>query len=364
MQLDGAPDHDRARRIAGFVLLVLGCVLGLGLNIALFVIPELGSSERGLGVLGKAALIAYLPVALYLFVPYFVDRYDPEPWWTLAGVFAWGALFATGVSAVINTLVAREYGAFVSTAYCAPVAEELAKGLAIFGMVFFWKREFDGVVDGIIYATFAAIGFAATENIIYYARFHDKLENIFILRGVLTPWLHPLFTSMAGIGFGMGREHGARWSKVVFPVIGLSVGIGLHVWWNAIPQLFGKEAFAQNLAFGLGMAFAFFAIICILVYRKGKTIRRYLRDEVLVENLTKEEYELITAPGGRLKARLSWRGQLGADFVRAGARLSLSKWHHIRAEKGDTKTMSSDFIAPLRQELWRLREEMEKIRPS
>ena len=43
------------------------------------------------------------------------------------------------------------------------------KGMAVFGVFFFLKREFDGVVDGVIYATFAALGFAATENIIYYA---------------------------------------------------------------------------------------------------------------------------------------------------------------------------------------------------
>ena len=358
------PQADRTRRTVGLVLLVLGCTVGLALNIALFVMPELGSSDRGLDVLGRAAAIAYLPVALYLFVPYFVDRYDPEPWWTLAGVFVWGAFFATGASAVVNTLVARQYGAFVSTAISAPLVEELTKGLAVFGMVYFWKREFDGVVDGIIYGTFAAIGFAATENIVYYARHHDKLESLFILRGVLTPWLHPLFSSMVGIGFGMGREHHASWAKVVFPVVGYVVGALLHAWWNAIPQLFGKQAFVQNLVFGLVMAVAFFAIICVLVYRKGKTIRRFLRDEVAIGTITQEEFDVITAAGGRLKARLSWRGALGAKFVRAGARLSLSKWHTARAMKGSKRTLSTAFIVPLRQELMRLHEQMEAIRPA
>ena len=34
---------------------------------------------------------------------------------------------------------------------------------------FFWKKdEFDGVVDGIVYASMAGLGFAMTENILYY----------------------------------------------------------------------------------------------------------------------------------------------------------------------------------------------------
>src|SRR5438105_15896766 len=58
----------------------------------------------------------------------------------------------------------------VTACVCAPLVEEFWKGLAIFGVFFFLRREFDGVVDGIIYATFCALGFAAVENITYYAR--------------------------------------------------------------------------------------------------------------------------------------------------------------------------------------------------
>ncbi|RLB56623.1 MAG: hypothetical protein DRI90_18555 [Deltaproteobacteria bacterium] len=241
--------------------------------------------------------------------------------------------------------------------------EELTKGMAILGMVVFLRREFDGVVDGIIYGTFVAIGFAATENVIYYTRFHRDIGGIFFLRGVLTPWLHPLFTAMTGIGFGLGREHGAAWAKVVFPIGGYMIGVFLHAWWNGLPLFFGQGAFVLNLLVGLLMAVSFFVMICVLVYRKGKTIKKYLEDEVLVGTISQEEYELITSYGGRFKARLSWRGKAGARFVAAGARLALSKWHTLRAQKGQKMTISADFIVPLRQELSRLRTEMQANAP-
>jgi hypothetical protein len=69
------------------------------------------------------------------------------------------------------------------------------------------------VVDGIIYGTFAGLGFAAVENVGYYFRFREDMGLIFLVRGVLSPWLHPLFTSMTGLGFGLAREVGTTWAK-------------------------------------------------------------------------------------------------------------------------------------------------------
>jgi len=244
--------------------------------------------------------------------------------------------------------------------------------LAIFGMVVFLRKEFDGIVDGIIYGTFAGIGFAATENVIYYARYHDSLDaaglnNIFVMRGLLTPWLHPLFTSMTGIGFGLGREKGTTAAKVGYPIFGYLVGVLLHAWWNGMPQVAGILSNSAdvagfmsllNLFIGGLMALSFFAMVVWLVRRKGDTIKKFLEDEVLIGTITKEEFDLITSWGGRARARLSWRGKAGADFVAAGARLALSKWHTARAMKGQKRTISADFVVPLRQDLARHRQQM------
>ncbi len=367
-----APDPDRGRRILGFVLWGLGVFVGLILNIIIFIIPAIASPHAGflMSTMMKAAVVAYIPVALYLFVPWVIDRYDPEPWWALLLVFVWGALMATGFSALINTIVGAIFGSFVGSAMSAPIFEEATKGMAILGVMVFLRREFDGVVDGIIYATFVAIGFAATENIIYYLRgglegakqagsVGAGMAQIFVLRGILTPWLHPLFTAMTGIGFGLAREHGSTWAKLVFPFLGYCVGVFLHAWWNGLPQIFGSAALVLNLVFGILFALAFFLIICFLVWRKGRIIRRFLHDEVLIGTITAEECDLICSPIGRLRALFSWRGMTGRKFIRAGARLALSKWHTARAMKGQKHTISADFIVPLRQELAQLRQEME-----
>lgn len=351
----GVPDPDKNRRIAGCGCLGIGCLLGSIVFVWELVIQTKMSSEASL----LSIALAFIPVMIYLAVPYMVDRFDPEPWWALAGVFAWGALFATGVSGIVNTVVSMSIGGpagdFVGATFSAPIIEELTKGMAILGIVIFLRREFDGVVDGIIYGTFAGIGFAAVENIGYYFRYREAMGMIFVVRGVLSPWLHPLFTSMTGIGFGLGREHGATWAKILFPAFGYAGAVFLHMVWNGSGFIMqGEGALFVKLGVGILLALVFFVIIVALVVRKGRTIREYLRDEVLVGTMTQEEVDLVCSAFGRLNATMR-HGAAGRDFVKTAARLALSKWHSARAMKGQKMTISFGFIAPLRQELARLR---------
>jgi RsiW-degrading membrane proteinase PrsW (M82 family) len=316
------------------------------------------------------ALFAFPPLFVYLFVPTILDRFDPEPWWCLVMAFFWGAIAATGFSGMINTGVHvafanafdKQTGELVSAAVSAPVAEEFWKGLIILGFFYFLRREFDGIVDGIIYAIFCALGFAAVENVSYYARAAvqgtDVLTGTFLLRGVFTPWLHPLFTSMTGIGFGLARETESKWVCGLAPLAGYFVGVTLHAMWNFLPTALGPSMgimFLPWLVLWICFVAAFFGMIVVLVVRKGRVIRDHLRDEVLIGNLTQEELDLICSPVGRMRCSLSWRGSTGRDLIRAASRLALHKWHTARANKGQKRTISADSIGPLRQEVVRLR---------
>jgi RsiW-degrading membrane proteinase PrsW (M82 family) len=365
------PSPDRARRMAGLAVWSVAMVIGVVLNIV-FQFLEIFTARnpgRMAEAVAQGAVFAFIPLMFYLAVPAVLDRYDPEPWWCLAMAFLWGAVVATGFAGFINTMVdlvvtaaaGKNAGNFVSAVISAPLCEEFFKGLAVFGTFYFLRREFDGVVDGIIYATFCALGFAAVENISYYARAEmhggHQLEMTFFVRGILAPWGHPLYTSMTGIGFGIARESAKTWVRVLAPIGGYFFGVLLHAIWNFVPTVFG-DAFWYLIPLWLMFVVAFIVIVVALVARKGKTIRAHLRDEVLLGNMSQEELELICSPVGRIKCTLSWRGAAGRHFIRAGARLALSKWHTARAMKGQKRTISADFIVPHRQELKRWRGEM------
>lgn len=363
------PSPDRGRRIAGLAIWSLGMAIGVVLNIIFQFLEIFGARDPGrmFGAVITGAVFAFIPLCFYIAIPAILDRYDPEPWWLLLMAFLWGAVVATGFSGFINTFVyeivkgaaGKSAASFASAVISAPLCEEFFKGLAILGTFYFLRREFDGVVDGIIYAIFCALGFAAVENISYYARaeMNHQLGATFFVRGILAPWGHPLYTSMTGIGFGIARESTKTYVKFLAPIGGYLFGVTLHAIWNFVPTVMG-EAFWYLIPLWLMFVLAFLAIVVALVVRKGRTIRQHLRDEVLLGNLSQEEVELICSPVGRIKCTLSWRGKTGRDFIRAGARLALSKWHTARAMKGQKRTISADFIIPMRQELKRLRGEL------
>jgi RsiW-degrading membrane proteinase PrsW (M82 family) len=122
----------------------------------------------------------FVPMLFFAWVLYWLDRFEKEPKILLGGVFIWGALVAAGMAFVVNTLFGMGVyfftGSEIATelatgSLVAPPVEETLKGLAILLVFFLFRREFDSILDGIVYAGIAALGFAATENAYYIYNF-------------------------------------------------------------------------------------------------------------------------------------------------------------------------------------------------
>jgi len=362
------PDPDKTRRAVGQWLLVIAVLVGAFLLVVQFLVPPLFMDNPIdlYAAMFIGGLLAFPAGAMYLTVPRLLDRYDPEPAYALVGCLLWGGIVACAFSALVNTgmAVVGEVvggpggGDILGAVVSAPIVEEGFKGLGIWGVFFFLRREFDGVVDGIIYATFVALGFATIENVVYYsgAASHgqDVLAVTFVLRGVLAPWGHPVYTSMTGIGFGLARETKRAWVRWTAPVIGYLGAVFLHFVWNASATFGEGVVWLLLLPIWLLFVLGFVVMIIVLVARRGKIIRQHLLDEVALGTISQQELELVCSAFGLFKARLS-RGPAGAELVRATARLALSKWHTTRAMEGQHRTVSMDFIAPLRRRIAELR---------
>ncbi len=372
------PESEKKLQKIGLALYIVGQLIGGTLLVGFLLLPPLFSDNAGraLGLMCMAAFLALPAGVMYLTVPRLLDRYDPEPWYALLGILFWGAIAACGFSGVINTGVGL-CGFFVggeaaaetlSAVVSAPIVEEGFKGLGVFGVFFFLRREFDGVVDGIIYATFVAIGFAAVENVIYYARAAEQggalaLTGTFVFRGIIAPWGHPVYTAMTGIGFGVARETETPWVRYTAPFIGYGGACLLHAIWNGSATLAGSLGesglifFLVSLLVWFVFVGVFLLIVITLVRRRGRIIRQFLQDEVVFGHLTQDDVELVGSAFGLLKARSRW-GKKGGEYARAVARLSLSKWHTARAQKTKNQTVSMDFILPLRARIKELKHEL------
>src|ERR1041384_3955689 len=233
--------HQSALKIVFGVFALMVAVL-LGLIVLLLI-----GSETGLVQLIIGMICAMLPVPIYIMLLLWIDRYESEPLWMLATTFLWGALVAVFIAIILNTIngvivaaatnsaqIGENFGAVVS----APIVEESAKAFILL-VLFLWKKdEFDGIIDGIVYAGMVGLGFAMTENILYYGRSIQhgvdldlcqqmglnaqacSLTLTIVVRGMLAPFSHPLFTSMTGIGLGWSRQSNNGFVKIVMPVLG------------------------------------------------------------------------------------------------------------------------------------------------
>src|SRR5690606_8391646 len=220
--------------------------------------------------------------------------------------------------AMLASVFGTGIGDWLSGVLAAPVIEEIAKGAALLLLFVQNAGEFDYVTDGGVYAAMVGLGLAMTENAVYYGRVWDttSLSAVFVLRGVVGPFAHPLFTAMTGVGIGLARErHGASGTWVA-PAIGFALAVLLHSLWNA--------AASANLLFPatyfLIMVPAFVAALIVVVRstrREVAILRRHLRPLVDEGCLRGSEVDAICTLRGRARALL---GALRADGLRGVAR--------------------------------------------
>ena len=336
---DGATTTWLLAAAASLTALVLG----------LLTLLLLGLSTGPLGLVGGIVL-AVLPLPVYVLLALWIDRFEKEPVWMLAAAFLWGATAAVFFAFILNTLFeaimsgSLGAGAPVATAVLsAPFVEELAKGFALV-IFFLWKRdEFDNVLDGIIYATMVGLGFAMTENILYYGKalaaggLGASLVT-FVLRGVVSPFAHPLFTSMTGIGLGLARQAPrGSWLKMAAPAAGICAAMFLHFLWNFSASL-GAMFF---LAYVIVMVPAFLGLITMAIVslrQEGRIIREHLLPELRNGLLPEREYHALCTVGGRIGG--AWRAFGSGGWAERRRRLRLQDlaselaFHRWRTARG------------------------------
>jgi len=361
------PAGTSAIKIILGVIAILVALL-LGLIVLLLIGVETGPVALLIGLVS-----ATLPVPIYLVLVLWIDRYEAEPYWMLGTAFFWGALVAVFFAFVINTAgavavvrltndvrAAETYGAVIS----APIVEETAKALILF-IFFFWKKdEFDGVIDGIVYAAMVGLGFAMTENIQYYGRAVTQagggdLTLVFILRGALAPFSHPMFTSLTGIGLGLARQSRNGFVKVIAPVFGLLAAISMHAIWNGSAVMFGGVGFI--LMYVLIMVPAFFimfVVIALALRREGQIVREFLVPDFRGGLLTQQEYNQLGTLRGRMGASFNALSRGGFSSWKACRQLNQTAselaFHRSRVARGISAADAQEREAAYRQALQEL----------
>ena len=340
-----SPQVSAIRIVLAILAILIASILGL------LVLLVIGIETGPIGLI-LGLLAATIPVPLYVVLVLWIDRYEGEPLWMLSTAFFWGALVAAFFAFLLNTTTGLIIGTLADSANAgeafaavisAPIVEEIGKAFILF-IFFFWKKdEFDGIVDGIVYASMAALGFAMTENILYYgnaaAESGGVLTATVIVRGFFAPFSHPLFTSLTGIGLGLSRQSTNVGIKVLTPVVGLLMAIFMHSIWNASAVFGGGLVFLFTYLVVMVPAFIILLVVIILALRReGQVVRQFLVNDIERGLLTREEYDQLGSITGRMGSSFNALSRSGMRGWRARRRFnqlaSELAFHRSRVSRG------------------------------
>jgi RsiW-degrading membrane proteinase PrsW (M82 family) len=233
-------------------------------------------------------LVSLIPALLYLTWVRRTERFQQSSWGPILGAFVYGALFATAIAAILETVivslgttVSQQYpgpeflflngnstlGAFFLVLVVAPFVEEALKGSGVYS----YRAQIRTVADGPVFGASVGLGFGFFETFLYglAAYLAGGLEAgiaLILIRSVSSVLLHGSSTGMFGYGFSRSR----------FGVPGPGTGsyyllaVAMHAGFNALASLaailvvFGVSGVAVGLASYLALfaaiAFAFAAI--------------------------------------------------------------------------------------------------------
>jgi protease PrsW len=277
-----------------------------------------------------AALLAAIPVGPLIACLLWLDRYEPEPRRLLVGGLLWGVFVATAIALLIEG-VGGFVGGISDTRMLevgAPIAEEASKGLFLLLLLSWRRAELDGVLDGIVYAGMVGIGFAFTENILYLASAYNgsgglgpggvhALTGTFVVRCLVSPFAHPLFTACTGVGIGVAVNARRRPTRILAPIVGYACAVIAHAVWNTA-TVYGPGNFVT--VYLILMTPAFLAAVALAVWvrrSEGRMLAGSLADAASRGLLPATDIAWVVDLSARRRSRAYARERGGPAAERA-----------------------------------------------
>ncbi|GAA1428744.1 hypothetical protein GCM10009616_09140 [Microlunatus lacustris] len=329
------------RRRSSVLTRVTMAVIGLGALLIAALVVVLGGPVAAV----VTTLLAAVSFPLLIWVCFWLDRYEPEPGRYRVAALGWGAVVAVLISFIGEQLLFALPGtdSFVDTAVIAPLVEETGKGLFLLAVVLLRRQQMHGILDGLIYAALVGIGFAFVEDIVYYLSAllqsgGAALTLTFIVRGIISPFAHPLFTAATGLGVGIAvstRRPVLRW---LAPALGFAVAVLLHGLWNG-STYYGTEGFST--VYGAIMLPALVVLLAVAIWarvREGQMLTAALVQTTALGWTRPEEIRWVARLGDRVSSRGYARqhgGRPAAEALRAFQQtLTEIGFLHLRALAG------------------------------
>lgn len=260
-------------------------------------------------------IVGLVPTLIYGWFVNWLDQHEKEPWWLLLLSFLWGAVPAVIIALIAQILLDIPTGLLLgdgTLAYeitggsvWAPLTEEIAKGLGVILIVVLAHREIDSLLDGIIYGAMAGLGFAFTENLLYFGS--SLIEGgwgdwgmVVILRTIPFGLNHALFTGLTGLGLAAAYLNRNTLARITLPIVGLAASMIFHAIHNLGASLASLACWSilVSLIFDWG-GVLLVGILVVLIWRQE---RKWIQKQ-LVGEVDDQLFQILTSWWGWQKAR-------------------------------------------------------------
>ena len=284
---------------------------------------------------------AVLPILGFLWLIWWLDRYDREPVGLFLLVFAWGAVGAVGLAMLGSALFALPIGALadpdvaasIALTFLAPAVEEPSKAAILFLVA--RSKHFDNVTDGFVYGAAAGLGFGMTENLMYFlhaAADGDALAWVatVAVRTLYSALMHAGATSLIGAAIGLARNR-RGWSRPLLLALGFAAACGMHALWNGLLALAEAGQPLLGLVDLLIFPLEFLVLLGLfqlcLVAEHG-VLRRELTEEADLGTLPLAHVPLLSSYLRRARAGWLPHHVDHHAYVRLATTLALRRAHH------------------------------------
>jgi len=317
-----------------------------------------------------AFFFGFVPMFLFAAFVNWLDRYEKEPKLLLGAAFVWGVVIAGGGAYILNTAVgigvysltgSASAADFSTTSIAAPIIEEALKGLAVLVVFLMFRKEFDSVLDGIVYGAITAMGFAAIENVLYIYRngFQESgwegFWTLVFIRVLLVGWMHPFFTAFTGIGLAVARTNRNMLIKIIAVPAGYTAAVLLHAFHNTFSSVIGGGGgFILGLIADYIGYFFMAGFIIWMVVNERNILKRQLVEEVNSGAISHGQYNTAISffqTNARLAALTSGTLRSTSRFYQVLGELAHKK---EQLQKHGDEGGNAQIIANLRAEMTQL----------
>ena len=285
--------------------------------------------------------LALVPAVVIGAAVWFIDRWEPEPVVMYVIAIGWGAGVSVLVSfdgngwwsqRVLGMAANSAQYDVMTKAVGAAIIEESAKGLGLIVIFFALNKYVNGPMDGLVYGLLVGMGFAFTENILYFARASVAetvggsvdlsgmetwtIGSLFFARAILTPLVHPLATAVTGLFVGLATTSRKPY-VAIFPMA--IVGCALAALLHGLHNYSSIKRFADEPATRMMLQLPVYIGAAVLIYfvagMQRRDVHRGLVEYSRAGWLSANEVRMVMSLVNRRKARL-WAGASAAELGR------------------------------------------------